>query len=304
VRAWLCPWIVGLLLCAATAPGATPERLQLPPLVQPPSGEQHPGKIIWLDLATPDLASAERFYGELFGWTFQHVPSARSAYSIALLNGTAVAGIVQPRVSGGQHRQPNWLPFIATADLAAVERQVVGHGGKLLAPPEDYPDRGRQAVFADPKGAVFGVLQSSSGDPPDVMAEPGEWIWYSLLTSNPSVDATFYQRLFGYEIDELPSEDAAQHLLLATQGYARAGVNVLPPDSSKSYPYWLCFLRVVSATDTVRKAKSLGALVLVEAHPDRDGDTVAVLADPAGAPFGVLEWANAPAPDSSAPEPK
>jgi len=33
--------------------------------------EQHVGKVIWLDLATPDPEIAKRFYGAMFGWTFR-----------------------------------------------------------------------------------------------------------------------------------------------------------------------------------------------------------------------------------------
>ena len=46
-------------------------------------------------------------------------------------------------------------------------------GGRVLAPPQKMPKRGEQAVFADPEGALFGVVKSSSGDPEDFLAEPG-----------------------------------------------------------------------------------------------------------------------------------
>jgi len=39
-----------------------------------------------------------------------------------------------------------------------------------------FPKRGEQAVFADPEGAVFGVMKSSSGDPPDFLGRARDWI--------------------------------------------------------------------------------------------------------------------------------
>ena len=36
-----------------------------------------PGAMNWNDLITPDPDGAERFYGELFGWTFEEVPDIR-----------------------------------------------------------------------------------------------------------------------------------------------------------------------------------------------------------------------------------
>lgn len=164
----------------------------LPPLVQPASTEHHPGKVIWADLVTPDIAGAKQFYRQLFGWTFNDVDTGTSDYSVALLNGNPVGGLFQRAVRPGEQRQPAWLTFISVSDVVAAGRNILAHGGKAVAPTRSYPDRGQQAVFADPQGAVFAVLQSSSGDPEDVLAAPGEWIWSSVLTRDPDTDAAFY----------------------------------------------------------------------------------------------------------------
>lgn len=285
-------WAILLLVATATA---SADRPKLPPLVSPPSTEHHPGKVIWLDLVTPDLPAARRFYGELLGWTFQDVPGARVPYTIAYSSGEAVAGLVQPRAPRGGRHQPFWLPFIAASDAAGVREQAAAHGGRVLSRLHDYPDRGTQAVLADPEGAVFGVLQSTSGDPPDVLADPGQWIWSSLITRDPKAAATFYQGLFGYDVDDMPSNDVT-HLLLARDGYARASVNQIPVGSPQATSYWLSFVRVPSTTAAVEKVKALGGSVVTEPHPDRHGGTVAVVADPEGAPFGLLEWVQTAAP--------
>ena len=49
----------------------------IPPLNDPASSEHHVGKVIWVDLATPDLAGAEHFYGGLFGRTCTFRPLRR-----------------------------------------------------------------------------------------------------------------------------------------------------------------------------------------------------------------------------------
>ena len=278
-----------MLLIMATAVIAAPTFV-LPPLVRPASTEHHPGKVIWTDLVTPDIAGAKHFYGELFGWTFNDVHTGASDYSVALLNGNPVGGLYQRAVRPGEQRQPAWLTFIAVRDVAAVGRNILAHGGKMLTPTHSYPARGQQAVFADPQGAVFAVLQSSSGDPEDVLAAPGEWIWSSVLTHDPDTDAAFYQDVFGYEVFEVPSDDGSTHILLSTDDYARASLNALPADAAKRHPHWLNFVRVDSATDTAARAEALGGRVLVKPFTDRHGGLVAVIADPAGAPFGLLEW--------------
>jgi len=275
----------GVATIAIAAP-----RFELPPLVQPATHEHHPGKVIWADLVTPDLAGAKRFYAGLFRWTFNDIRTGDLDYSVALLDGVPVAGLVQRTRRPEERPQPAWLTFISVQDVGEAMRVVLAHGGKVLAQPRSYPRRGRQAVFADPQGAVFAVLQSSTGDPQDVLAEPGDWIWSSLLTRDPDSDAAFYQAIFGYEVYELPHDDGLEHVLLSTDDYARASANALPVDASRLHPHWLNFVRVVNTRDAVAKVEVLGGRVLVAPHPDRHGGLVAVVADTAGAPFGLLEW--------------
>jgi uncharacterized protein len=279
-----------LSVAVAASAAAAAFTFVLPPLLQPASSERHAGKVIWVDLVTPDVAAAKRFYGSLFGWSFNDIHTGDSDYSVALLDGRPVGGLYQRALRPGQQRQPAWLTFISVPDVAAAGRSIVAHGGKMLSPPRLYTERGRQAVFADPQGAVFAVLQSSSGDPPDVLAAPGEWIWSSVMTRDPDKDAAFYQNVFGYEVFELPSDAAATHILLSTDDYARATLNSLPAGAAKRHPHWLNFVRVNSATDTAARVEVLGGRVLVKPFTDRHGGQVAVVADPAGAPFGLLEW--------------
>src|SRR5208337_499486 len=107
--------------------------------------------------------------------------------------------------------------------------------------------------------AVFAVVASSSGDPPDLLAAPGEWIWSSLITRDPDTDSAFYQTLFDYEVFELPANgDGVQHLLLASDNYARASVNTLPANGPEAHPYWLNYLRVEDTIKMTAKVVALG----------------------------------------------
>jgi predicted enzyme related to lactoylglutathione lyase len=276
--------------CAATVIAAP---FDLPPLVQPANAEHHVGKVIWVDLVTPDLAGAKRFYSGLFGWTFRDVHVGEKGYAVASLDGRPVAGLLQRPVPAGERRRPAWLAFIAVRDVDAAKRTALEHGAKVVFEPRTFPQRGRQAVFADPEGAVFAVLASGSGNPPDVLAAPGEWIWSSLHAKDPDTGAAFYQALFGYDVFDLPSEDGLDHLILSSDDYARASVNAFPKDSSRRHSHWLNFVRVVDAVDAAAKAVALGGRVLVEPHIDRHGGKLAVVADPTGALFGLMEWSDA-----------
>jgi uncharacterized protein len=278
------------LLCAACVTTVVAAPVELPPPVEPASSEHHVGKVIWVDLVTPDLAAAKQFYSGLFGWTFRDTYAGKTEYAVALLDGQPVGGLVRRAMSPGEHRRPAWLTFIAVRDVEVVKRTALEHGAKVVVEPRSYPQRGRQAILADPEGAVFAVLASDSGDPPDALAVPGDWIWSSLLAQDADKDTAFYQAVFGYDVFNLPSDDGLDHLVLSTDDYARAGVNAIPSDSPRRHPHWLNFVRVANAGDAVAKVVALGGRVLVEPHPDRHGGNVAVVADPAGAAFGLMEW--------------
>jgi predicted enzyme related to lactoylglutathione lyase len=282
--------LLAVLFVVACAVPVMAAQIQLPAIVEPASQEHHVGKLIFVELVTPDLTAAKKFYAGLFGWTFRDIQDGGTKYAEAFLDGRPVAGLIHKNVPEGEHRQPAWLSFFAVGDVDAAKRVALQNAAKVLFEPHSIPDRGRQAVFADPQGAVFAVLASSSGDPPDVLAAPGEWIWVSLITSDPDTDAAFYQTLFDYEVFELPASEGAQHLLLASDNYARASVNTLPANRPNAHPHWLNYVRVEDTVKMTAKVVALGGRVLVEPRIDRHGGKVAVVADPFGTPFGLLEW--------------
>jgi predicted enzyme related to lactoylglutathione lyase len=78
--------------------------------------------------------------------------------------------------------------------------------------------------------------------------------------------------------------------MLASDDYARASVNSLPPHKPTTHPHWLNYVRVDDAGKMAEKVIALGGRVLVAPRVDRHGGRVTVVADPLGAPFGLLEW--------------
>lgn len=285
-------WFRSLSLFFICVTSLSAASFELPPLNTPPTAEHHVGKIVWADLVTPNLSAAEKFYGGLFGWTFQSIRAGDTDYVVAICGGQPVAGLLEKPISATERRQSAWLTFIAVRDVDATKRNALAHKGKLIADSVTYSMRGRQAVLADPEGAVFAILASSSGDPPDYLAAPGEWIWSSLHAKDPDSEASFYQTLFGYDVFDAESTDGMEHLIFSSDDYARASANAFPDNQDRRHAHWLNFIRVDSAANMAAKAVSLGGRVLVEPHADRHGGMVAVVADPAGALVGLMEWSD------------
>jgi len=252
-----------------------------------PGNPRLPGKFVWADLVTDDVPAARTFYGQLFGWTFRDL----GGYVIAANETRPLGGLFQrPRPEGQPDARPRWFGYLSVTSVARAERAVTKAGGRVLAAPKNLPSRGEQAILADAEGVVFGVVKSSSGDPPDFLAEPGDWIWIQLLSRDGRKAAEFYRKVGGYEIIENIAANRRSDFVLASKGYARATVRTISKDQEKVRPTWLLFVRVKNVGESAAKAKQLGGNVLVEPKPEFLEGKVAVVADPTGAAIGLLEW--------------
>lgn len=284
-RAW-CGLMATLLVggCGHVRASAEPE---LPPLTTVSGSVRLPGKFVWMDLVTDDVPAARKFYGELFGWGFRDL----GGYAIAEKDERPLGGIFQrARPKDRPEARPQWFGYISVPSVERAQRVVTKAGGRVLAGPRTMPKRGDQAVFADPEGAVFGVIKSGSGDPEDFLAEPGEWIWIQLLSLDGRKAAGFYRELAGYDIAESTTANSLSDYVLTSKGYARATVRTIRKETRELRPAWLPFIRVNSVSDCVARVEQLGGKVALAPSNQLLSGRLAVISDPTGAELGVMEW--------------
>ena len=270
------------LVYAAEAP-------ELPPLTTVSRSPRLPGKVVWADLVTDDVPAARKFYAQLFGWSFRQTGN----YSIALNEERPLCGMFQRERPKTRTAEPRWFGYISVSSIERATKNIEKAGGRVMAAPQKMPKRGEQAVFADPDGALFGVVKSSAGDPQDFLPDPGDWIWVQLLSRDARKAAEFYRAAAGYDVVENTSGDHTGDYVLTSAGYARATVRTIRSADKKIVPTWLLFVRVKSVSESVAQARQLGGKVLIEPKPDLFQGKVAVIADPTGAAIGLLEWTGA-----------
>lgn len=287
-------WPTALAAALAVCGMASAAPSHLPAINQPASNEHHTGKVVLVELVTPDLDASKRFYSSLFGWSFQDSQAGKLQYAEAMFDGRVVGGLIHKDLPQGDDHKPAWLTFISVHDVDAAKAAATAKGAKVLFEPHNLPDRGKEAVFADPQGAVFAVLDSSSGDPPDELASPGEWIWSSLITSDVDASAAFYQTLFNYDVYPVDDDNDGQsdHAVFASDNYARASANSMPDKQSGRHSHWINFVRVDNVEQAAAKVNQLGGKIVVEPRDDRQGGRIAVAVDPQGAHFGLMEWSD------------
>jgi predicted enzyme related to lactoylglutathione lyase len=158
----------------------------------------------------------------------------------------------------------------------------------LLAP-RSFADRGTFAVVADPEGALFGVMHATGGDPLDYRADVGNWLWLALYARNAAAASQFYRGVFDYEVREPTAGNGLIDYLLVGHGYARAAIAQLGT-ASEAHPSWLGYVRVNDVANSAATALRLGATQLLAPNPDRLNGDLTILADPLGAPLGLVRW--------------
>jgi predicted enzyme related to lactoylglutathione lyase len=292
------PWweFAGLLLAAAafqiTAPlGSAAEPPPLPPVTSVSGSPRLPGKFVWADLVTDDVAAARKFYGELFNWTFRDL----GGYVVASNEERPLCGIFhRARPADRPQARPRWFGYLSVGNVQKAQRAVLKAGGRVVAAPRTLPKRGEQAIFADTEGVLFGVMKSAAGDPADLLAEPGDWIWIQLLSRDAKEAAEFYQAVGGYEVIENSAGGRLSDYVLTSEGYARATVRTIPVGRREQVqPNWLPFVRVKSVRESVARAKQLGGKIVIEPRAELLEGRAAVIADPTGATIGLMEWSEA-----------
>ena len=81
--------------------------------------EYEPGTPSWIDLGSPDIEASSRFYGGVFGWTFESAGPVEETggYGMFTLNGLNVAGL-GPQMNMDQ--PPYWSMYVSVADIDAT----------------------------------------------------------------------------------------------------------------------------------------------------------------------------------------
>ena len=250
-----------------------------------------PGVPCWVATVQPDPEKAAGFYSELFGWeTTNLMPADHPGdYFLCKLRGRAVAAVVS------QHGAPPpplpvWGTYVQVESADETAAKVAEAGGSVIGQPFDSPAGGRQAVLADPAGAVFCAWEPGEHKGAQVVNEPNAWAMSALASPDPEGAKRFYGEVFGWEADafgdmtlwRLPGFVGGE----PQQPVPRDVVaTMLPPNDAP--PHWMVDFWVPDVDEAAAKAKELGGDTIVRPFEPIPGFRTAVLADPHGAAFSV-----------------
>lgn len=280
--------IPGLLFAFLLTPQLSVSAPELPPLNKPKTNEQLTGKFIWYDLATSELEKQKEFYGAVFGWTFRSIGDTTDNYTLIINGDHNVAGMFSVKPKEGADAGALWIGLMSTDDPAQAVATVKQSGGAVHTPPITMAQRGTFALLRDPEGALFGVLKSATGDPPDRATAIGDFLWMDLFANQPPKESEFYQKVAGYEISTSAVKENVERIVLNAHGKPRAGVVPLPKDANRAG--WLPYIRVADVNETLKKVTDAGGYIMVAPDEDLLHGNLAIFSDPQGGVLGVVKW--------------
>ncbi|MEU9982307.1 VOC family protein [Streptomyces sp. NPDC050856] len=244
------------------------------------------GTPCWVDALLPDVEAGKRFYGELFGWTFDGGAEYTHAYS----EGLRVAALA-PKRDG---RMPTvWGVYFATPGIVALGARIRDAGGRMVTEPLPLDGFAVTALAADPDGAVFGLWEAGDHTGFEKQGEPGSFCWTEVYTRKKDAVDAFYESVFGFQVRDL--DDASMDFRVWSPAGTRAGdetaiggrgviTNTFPAEMPA---HFLSYFAVADCDDTAALATRLGGRV-TEPPFDTPYGRIAVIADNQGAVFAVL----------------
>lgn len=244
----------------------------------------------WLEHSSADPQACKEFYGRVFGWDFEDNPMRDDdgldlgTYSIATIQGDRIAGLGQVMTPG---QPPSWGVYLAADDVEEAVKRAQEAGGQVLAGPMTVPEQGRLAWVADPTGASVGLWQSTGFAGSQRANEPGTNIWNELVTPDVDAAAPFYEKTLGLRAqpEEMPDGGGSYTGLFV--GERMVGGTSTPEAGMP--PHWNVYFNVESVDDTVAAAQQHGGRVVAPAFDVPGIGRMAVLADPVGATFNLMQ---------------
>jgi predicted enzyme related to lactoylglutathione lyase len=203
------------------------------------------------------------------------------------VGGRSVAALY-PQESTAVGAPPQWLSYISVGCVNQSAERAKALGGAVLIEPFDVLDVGRIAMVQDPTGAVVALWEPRRHAGAGVVGEPNAICWNELATTDTTRAGTFYTSLLGWSA-EAPTARTAGYTLFTDGGVPRGGMLTIAPEWGPVPPSWLVYFAVSDCEGRTALAQSLGGAVRLPPTEAEGVGRFAVLVDPQGAVFAVIQ---------------
>lgn len=252
-----------------------------------------PGTFSWVDLATTDIDGSKSFYAMLFGWNYHDQVGEGLTYSLAQLGADRVTAMLDMSARAAEQGVPaHWNSYVTVDSADAFAERAQSLGGQVAVHPHDVLDVGRRSTILDPGGAALVLWQPRTTIGATVFSEPGTLCWNDLATRSFDAALTFYGELFDWDFEQAGTEGGGRYAVVR-----RAGANETPHggirelgDGEAVEDGWIPYFAAEDRDRAVKAARGAGAEAVI-GPAELPAGRAAVVRDPAGALFGILELA-------------
>ena len=123
------------------------------------------------------------------------------------------------------------------------------------------------------------------------MANP--FVHVELQTNDVAKAKAFYSRLFDWKLEDVPMPGGATYTMIGV-GEGTGGGMLKSQALAGASPHWLAYIGVADVAASTRKAKELGARVVMDKTEVGGFGWMSILTDPTGATFAL--WQPKPSP--------
>lgn len=123
------------------------------------------GRVVHFEIPVDDLARAEGFYRDAFGWEMNSVPGM--GYTLVSTTPSTERGPTEPgAINGGMlaRQAPITAPVVTIEvdDIGQALKVIERGGGRTVRERTPVGDMGFSAYFADPEGNIVGLWENSA----------------------------------------------------------------------------------------------------------------------------------------------
>ena len=124
------------------------------------------GRLVHFEIHVDDMERAKKFYGEVFGWTFEDYSEYAGMPYFGAVTGDdqqmGINGALMQRQSAPPEPNQALNGFACTMgveDYDSTEVKILTLGGKVALPKYALPGMAWQGYYMDTEGNIFGVHQ-------------------------------------------------------------------------------------------------------------------------------------------------
>lgn len=123
--------------------------------------EGKPGnRVVHFEIPAEKPEELTKFYGELFGWTFQKAPTPGPEYFLCS-TGSGIPGI-DGAIMKRQNPEQSWMNYVSVASIDESIEKATKLGAKVALPKLPIPNVGAVAAIIDPEGNICGLFEAGA----------------------------------------------------------------------------------------------------------------------------------------------